>query len=90
MGIARSRFFAESGIGVSQGYIESDVRERMAQSVANRCHTPRCHVAVPALIERADLALFSLSQWLDANNVSLDASPGDDSARRTWIRPVVE
>src|SRR5262249_27856829 len=38
--IARTRSFAERGIGVSQGYVESDVRERMAQFVANRCHPP--------------------------------------------------
>ena len=44
--------FAESGIGASQGYVETDVRERMAHFVANRCHTPNASTVPLARVYR--------------------------------------
>jgi len=49
----------------------------LANCLARRDGLPRCIIAVPAFVEKADMELFDLNRWLVANNVTLDAHPDD-------------
>jgi hypothetical protein len=72
------------------GYSTSIARGWDSMADVERCHLcppvnclarrdglPRCIIAVPTFVEKADMELFSLSRWLVAKGITLDAPPAD-------------